>query len=134
MADFCGHGDEPSVSVADGEFLDSLVTINISVRVLPVWFSYLLSYIVNWRSRDSSALGYGLDDPGFDSRQGLGIFLLTTVSRPALGSIQHPSQWVQGVLSLGVKRSGREADNSSPSSAEVKSSTPPIRFHGVVLS
>jgi hypothetical protein len=31
------------------------------------------------------ALGYGLDDQGFQSRQRLGIFLFTTVSRPALG-------------------------------------------------
>jgi hypothetical protein len=29
-------------------------------------------------------------------------------------------QWVPGALSLGVKRSGREADHSPPSSAEVK--------------
>jgi hypothetical protein len=29
-------------------------------------------------------------------------------------------QWVPGALSLGVKRSGREADHSYPSSAEVK--------------
>jgi hypothetical protein len=39
----------------------------------------------------------------------------------------------------GVKRPGREADHSPPSSAEVKNtwsytSTPPIRLHGVVLS
>jgi hypothetical protein len=33
-------------------------------------------------------LGYGLDDRGFESRQGLGIFLFTTVSRPALGPTQ----------------------------------------------
>jgi hypothetical protein len=31
------------------------------------------------------ALGYGLDDRGFESRQGLGMFLFTAVSRPALG-------------------------------------------------
>jgi len=31
-----------------------------------------------------------------------------------------PIQWVPGALSLGVKRSGREADHSPPSSAEVK--------------
>jgi hypothetical protein len=31
------------------------------------------------------ALGYGLDDWGFEFRQVLGIFLLTTTSRPALG-------------------------------------------------
>jgi hypothetical protein len=40
---------------------------------------------------------------------------------------------------LGVKRPGREADHSPPSSAEVKNewsytSTPPVRLHGVVLS
>jgi len=38
-----------------------------------------------------------------------------------------------------VKRTGREADHSRPSSAEVKNawrytSTPPVRLHGVVLS
>jgi hypothetical protein len=59
---------------------------------------------------------YGLDYRGFESRQGLGIFLFTTVSRPALG----PTQWVPGALYLGVKRPGSEADHSPPSSAEVK--------------
>jgi len=38
------------------------------------------------------ALGYGLDDPGFDSRQRLGIFLFTTASRMALGPTQPPIQ------------------------------------------
>jgi hypothetical protein len=46
--------------------------------------------IITSVSRDSSvgiALGYGLDDRvlGFDSRQGLGIFLFITTSRTALG-------------------------------------------------
>jgi hypothetical protein len=66
------------------------------------------------------ALGYGLDDQSFESRQGLGIFLLTTVCRPALGPTQPPIQWVPGALSLGVKRPRGEADHSSPSSTEVK--------------
>jgi hypothetical protein len=49
-----------------------------------------------------------------------------------------PIQWVPGVLSLGVKRPGREADHSPPSSAEVKECVElylhsPIRLHGVVL-
>jgi hypothetical protein len=57
---------------------------------------------------------------GFDSRRGLGIFLFTTASRTALGPTQPPIQWVPRVLSLGVKRLGREADHSPPSSAEVK--------------
>jgi hypothetical protein len=57
----------------------------------------------------------------------------------ALGPSQPPIQWVLGALSLGVKWPGREADHSSPSSAEVKiawsyTSTPPVRLHGVVLS
>jgi hypothetical protein len=57
----------------------------------------------------------------------------------ALGPTQPPIQWVPGALSLGVKRPGREADHSPPSSAEVKNawsytSTPPICLRGVVLS
>jgi hypothetical protein len=55
------------------------------------------------------ALGYGL-----------GISLFTTASRTALGPTQPPIQWVPGALSLGVKRPGREADHSLPSSAEIK--------------
>jgi hypothetical protein len=49
-------------------------------------------------------------------------------------------QWLPGALSLGVKRPGREADSSPPSSAEVKElvelylHTLLIRLHGVVLS
>jgi hypothetical protein len=76
---------------------------------------------------------------GFDSWRGLGFFLFTTASRPALGPIQPPIQWVPGALSLGVKRPVREADHSPPSSAEVKNawsytSTSPIRLHGLELS
>jgi hypothetical protein len=69
-------------------------------------------YIYTNQSNDSSVgivLGYGL-----------GIFLFTTMSKMALGSILPPIQWVPGALSLGVKRPGREADYSPPSSAEVK--------------
>jgi hypothetical protein len=80
-----------------------------------------------------------IGDLGFDSRRGLGTFVFTTVSRTSLGPTQPPIQWVPGALSLGVKRLGREADQSPPSSAKVKNawsytSTPPTRFHGVVLS
>jgi hypothetical protein len=105
-------------------------------------FFFYFETIFQYKSRDSSvgiALGYGLDGVlGFDSRGGLGSFLIT-VSRTALGPTQLPMQWVPGALSLGVKRPGREADHSPPSSAEVKNvwsytSTLPIRLHGVVLS
>jgi hypothetical protein len=84
-------------------------------------------------------LGYGLDDRRFESRQGLGIFLFTTVSRPALGPTQPPIQLVPGTLSVGVNRPGREADHSPTSIVEVKNawtytSTPPTVLHGLVLS
>jgi hypothetical protein len=65
-------------------------------------------------------MGWTIEVLGFDSRRGLGIFLFTTASRTALGPTQLPIQWAPGVLSLGVKRPGREADHSPPSSAEVK--------------
>jgi hypothetical protein len=57
---------------------------------------------------------------GFYSRQGLGILPFTTASRMALEPTQPPIQWVPGALSWGVKRPGREADHSPPSSAEAK--------------
>jgi hypothetical protein len=47
-------------------------------------------------------------------------FALTTASRPALGPTQPPTQWTPGTLCLGVKRRGRKADHSPPSSAEVR--------------
>jgi hypothetical protein len=80
----------------------------------------------------------GADDRVFESDQGLGICLFTTVSRPALGPTQSPIRWVPRSLSLGVKRPGRKVDHSPPSSAEVKNawsytSIPPIRLHGVVF-
>jgi hypothetical protein len=65
-------------------------------------------------------MGYGLDDRGFESRQGMGIFPFTTASRPALGPAQSPIQWIPGDLSLGVRRPGSEADHSPPSSAKFK--------------
>jgi hypothetical protein len=66
------------------------------------------------------APGYGLDGWGFESRQGLGIFLSTTASRPTLGPTQPSIHWVPGALSLGIKRPGYEADHSPPSNGEVK--------------
>jgi hypothetical protein len=60
-------------------------------------------------------LGYGLNDRRFESRQRLGIFLVITMSRSALGPTQPPVQWVQEGLSLEVKRLRCEADHSHPS-------------------
>jgi len=59
--------------------------------------------------------GYGLDGPGIESRWGQNF---PHLSRPALGPIQLPVQWVLS-LSRGKERSGRDADPSPPSSAVV---------------
>jgi hypothetical protein len=64
--------------------------------------------------------GIALDDQEFDSRQGLGIFLFIAASRQGLEPTSPHIQWETGAVSLGVKRPGREADHSRPSSAEFK--------------
>jgi hypothetical protein len=46
---------------------------------------------------------YVLSCNRFDPRQRQRIFLLASASKPALGPIQPPVQWVPGVLSPGVK-------------------------------
>jgi hypothetical protein len=71
---------------------------------------------------------------GRSSSPGRGeIFLYSTASMPDLGPTQPPIQWVPGALSSGVKQPGREADHSTPTSANVKNtwiytSTPPYVF------
>jgi hypothetical protein len=42
------------------------------------------------------------------SPNGSKYFFFSTSLRPALGPTQTPIQWVPGILSLGVKRSGRK--------------------------
>jgi hypothetical protein len=53
-------------------------------------------------------------------------------SRPALVSTQPPIRWVLGATSPGLKRQGREAHHSPPTSAEVKKTwvytSPPCAF------
>jgi hypothetical protein len=60
-------------------------------------------------------------------------FLFSTSSIPVLRPIKPLIQWVPGALSPGIKRPGRGADHSPPTSAEVKKmwiyiSTPPYAF------
>jgi hypothetical protein len=47
-------------------------------------------------------------------------FLFSILSRPALGPIHPPIQWVLGAVSPGVKQPRHEADHSPKASAEVK--------------
>jgi hypothetical protein len=73
-------------------------------------------------------------DRRFQSQQGVGNFSLH--HRVQTGSADHPLpliQYVPGALSVGIKRPGREADHSPPSSADVKNawsytSTPQYAF------
>jgi hypothetical protein len=57
------------------------------------------------------SMGWMIGIIGFNSQQGLGIFLFTTMSRIALGPTQLPIQGVAGALFLGVKWLGHEADH-----------------------
>jgi hypothetical protein len=79
-----------------------------------------LWYVYNLCQTFFVATGWTIRVLGFDFRRKLGIFLFITASRTALGPMQPPIQRVLGALSLGVKRPGREAGHSSPSSAEFK--------------
>jgi hypothetical protein len=88
-------------------------------------------------SRDSIVgigSGYELDDGGVEVRVLAGSRISFSMSsRPTLGPTQSPTLWVPGTISPGVKRQGREADYSPPTSAEVKkmwiyTSTPPYTF------
>jgi len=65
---------------------------------------------------------YGLDDRGSRVRfpTGAGNFSLPHYLQNGSGAHPASIQCVPGALSLGVKRPGREADHSCPSSAEVK--------------
>jgi hypothetical protein len=63
-----------------------------------------------------TATAYGLDGPGIDSRWWRDF---PHLSRPALWPTQPPVKWVPG-LYRGKVRPGRDADPSTPPSAEVK--------------
>jgi hypothetical protein len=51
---------------------------------------------------------------------GAGIFFFSPLRPERLRPTQPPIQWIPAVLSLEVKRPGRESDHSPPSSAEVR--------------
>jgi len=68
-----------------------------------------------------------------------GLSLVPTASRSALMPTQLPIQWAPGVLSLEIKRPGREGDHSPTSSGDIKNArsynyTPPKRLRIVVLN
>jgi hypothetical protein len=94
-------------------------------------------YEPGWRSRYTDWLRAGRPRVWNSSPGSIKTFLFSTSSRPTLGRIEPPIQWIPRALSLGVKRPGREADHSHPTSAGVKiiwiyTFIFPIRFHGAV--
>jgi hypothetical protein len=97
--------------------------------------SYVMDKIC---SQDSDWLRAGQPRGRSSSPGRVKNFLFSTLSRLAIGSIQPPIQWVLGAFSLGIKRTGLEADHSPPTSAEVKINMDvyihsPIRLNGTVV-
>jgi hypothetical protein len=91
------------------------------------WKVMLVSflYIYNKKSHDSSvgiALGYGLEDRGSRVQFCAGAGNFSLHHRVQNGSGAHPASNPMGTKGSfpGVKRPGREADHSPPSSDEVK--------------
>jgi hypothetical protein len=81
------------------------------------------------------ATGYGLDDQGGGSSSAGRVKNMSLLHIVQTGSGVHPTSYKIGTGGTfpGVKRQGREADHSPPTSAEVKkmwiyASTPPYVF------
>jgi hypothetical protein len=95
-------------------------------------------------SRDSvvtMVTGHGLDDQGVRVQVPVGARIYISPCRPdrLWGPLNLLPNGYWGLFPRGVKRPGREADHSPPTSADVKkmwgyTSTPPIRLHGSVLN
>ena len=76
----------------------------------------LFEWIVGWDNSVGLASRYGLDGPGIESRWGARFSAPVQTSPGA-----HPASYTMDTGSFpGVKRPGRDVDNPSPSSAEVK--------------
>jgi hypothetical protein len=68
------------------------------------------------------ATGYGLTDRGVGVRIPVESRICISPPSSRLSSTQHPIQWVLLALSVGIKRPVREADQSPPTSSDIKKS------------
>jgi hypothetical protein len=122
------------IKFTTGELLTSCITINCSTEIRTmesVFQAFIPESLLTNLLRAGKLSQYSDWATGwtigvrFQEGEKTGFFLFTTASRPVRGTIQSPIQW--------VKRPGREADHSSPSTAEVKNpwsynSPPPYVF------
>jgi hypothetical protein len=92
--------------------------VSIALRCVPCFPQILQAN----KTRDSSVGIVGLDDRGSRVRFSAGAGNFSLCNRVQNGYGAHPTSYPMGTwdLSLGVKRPGREADHSPPSSADVK--------------
>jgi hypothetical protein len=104
--------DHPNNIWWSGQFMKLLIMQPSAVRQSNVVFPLCVTCI-NFVTRIRN-------NWSFNGENYIGIFLFTTASRLALWPTQHPAHWAPGILSLGIKRPGREAYHSPPSSTEVK--------------
>jgi hypothetical protein len=102
----------------------ALVSWNLLVRfqLLAIGSGYGSFFIrpVDIWGRDSAvstATSYGLYNGGVGVRVPVGSRIFSTMSRPALGPTQLSIQCVPGAPFPEVKRQGREADHSPPTSS-----------------
>jgi hypothetical protein len=103
-----------------------------------IWLTTISCRVPGYLSRYSDWLQDGLPKSRGSSPGRVKNFLFSTLSRPALEPTQPPIQWVTWAFSLGIKQQGREADHSSPTSAEFKkmcvyTSTPPYALMAYCL-
>jgi hypothetical protein len=93
--------------------------------------------IANSRDRSvGTEKGYGLE--GLNSIPSRVKFFSSSQRPDRLRPTQPPIKWVPGTTFQGLKRPGREADHSPPSSVEAKNGGAipplPICFHGIMLN
>jgi hypothetical protein len=110
---------------------------------------YILNTLVRRKGKHEGSSSVSIESrlrtgwPGVQFPAGavMRLFLFATTPRAALEPTQSPIHWVAGALTPGVKRPGREADHSRPSSADVTNACsyiytppPPICILCVVLN